>query len=126
MAANPFSTGGRLAPAPVPRAGSASLLALLCACLTAWVGAAAAEGAVGAKLTIAELERAFWACDHAATIGPIDSGIAITCGALTETFKQRRFGGDFNAMLTWWRQNKEAEYLALDKASGRNALARLP
>jgi len=126
MASNPFSISGRPAPAPVPRAASARLLPLLCASLAAWAGAAAAEGAVGAKLPMAELERAFWACDHAATIGAIDSSTAITCGALTETFKQRRFSGDFHAMLAWWRQNKEAEHLALDKASGRNALARLP
>jgi hypothetical protein len=125
MANTPLSISSRRGPAM----RAAAVLYLLCTGLIGWVGPAAAESvetAVGAKLPMAELERAFWACDHAATVGRIDSGTAITCGALTETFKQRRFNGDFNAMLAWWRENKEAEYLALDKASGRHALARLP
>lgn len=120
MAQTPFSISGRRAPAM----RAAAALLLLC---VGWAGpVAAAEGAVGATWPVAELERAFWACDHAATVGRIDSGTAITCAALTETFKQRKFNGDFSAMLTWWRLNKEAEHLALANASGRNALARLP
>jgi hypothetical protein len=119
MAQTPFSISGRRAPA-MRVASALSLLLLFC------TGLAGAQAAVGAKLPMAELERAFWACDHAATVGRIDSGTAITCGALTETFKQRRFNGDFSAMLAWWRLNKEAEHLALANASGRNALARLP
>jgi len=99
---------------------------LLCVGVAGWTGAAAAEDAAGAALSIAEVERAFWACDHAATVGRIDTGTAITCGGLTEMLKVRKFGGDFNAMLAWWRLHKEAEHLALDKASGGNALARLP
>ena len=120
MAQTPFSISIRCAPKMQARAA-----VLLCAGAAAWAGAAA-EGAAGSTLSTAEVERAFWACDHAATVGRIDTGTAITCGGLTEMLKVRKFGGDFNAMLAWWRLHKEAEHLALDKANGLNALARLP
>ncbi len=127
MAQTPFSIIDRRAGA---MRAAATLLLVLCAGLAAGADRAVAEGAhstssPGANLPMAELERAFWVCDHAATIGRVDSGTAITCGALTEMFKQRRFNGDFNALLAWWQLNKEAEHLALANASGRNALARL-
>lgn len=111
MAQNSFSISGRRAPAM--RAAAALLV---CAGLAGWAGAAAAEGAegtAGATLRMDELERAFWACDHAVTVGRIDVGIATTCSTLYEALKQRKFSGDFNQMLAWWRLNKEAEHQAL-------------
>jgi len=44
--------------------------------------------------------------------------------ALTDALTQRKFKGDFNALLAWWRAHKQAEHLAL-AAAARNALARL-
>ena len=88
------------------------------------VGGSSPSGAqtmVGAELGLTELEKAFWVCDHAATNGHVDSGTAITCGNLTEALKQRKFDGDFKAMLAWWRQHREAKHLALAKGVGRNA-----
>ena len=96
---------------------------LIAASLVTVAAPAAAQAGIGAELRMAELEKAFWACDHAATVGRIDSGTAITCGGLTETLKQRKFNSDFNAMLAWWRQHKEAEHLALEAAHS-HALAR--
>ena len=96
---------------------------LVAASLVAAAAPAAAQAGIGTELRMAELEKAFWACDHAATVGRIDSGTAITCGGLTETLKQRKFNSDFNAMLVWWRQHKEAEHLAL-AAAHSHALAR--
>ena len=46
---------------------------------------------------------------------------ATTCSGLSEALKLRKFGGDFNAMLVWWRQHKESEHLALAKANGTSA-----
>jgi hypothetical protein len=67
--------------------------------------------------SLADLERAFWACDHAATVsGVVDFPTAIACGGATEGLRLRRFNGDFNAMLSWWQQNKSAEHEALDNA----------
>jgi hypothetical protein len=102
----------------------AAAACLIAATLAAGAAPAAAQVSRGEAISIATLERQFWACDHAATVGRIDSGTAISCGALTETFKQRKFNGDFNAMLAWWREHKEAEHLAL-AAAGHNTLARL-
>ena len=62
------------------------------------------------------LERSFWACDYTATHRGVDSGTAATCSSLSKALKQRKFRGDFNAMLAWWRQHKEAEHLALAEA----------
>ena len=89
---------------------------LLVASAAGWSAASSAQTIAATELSLTELEKSFWVCDHAATIGPIDSGTAITCGSLTEVLKQRKFGGDFNVMLTWWRQHKEAEHLALAEA----------
>ena len=96
---------------------------LVAASLVAVAPPAAAQASLGAELRMAELEKAFWACDHAATVGRIDSGTASTCSVLYETLKQRKFNSDFNAMLAWWRQHKETEHLALDAAHS-HALAR--
>jgi hypothetical protein len=87
--------------------------ALMVAAAAGWPASSSAQATIGAEMGMAELEQGFWVCDHAATVGPIDSDTAVTCGSLTEMLKQRKFSGDFNAMLTWWRQHKEVEHLAL-------------
>ena len=46
----------------------------------------------------------------------VDGGTAIVCGAITEDLKMKKFSGDFNLMLAWWRQNKAAEHQALTTA----------
>lgn len=74
---------------------------------------------------LTDLEKSFWVCDYAATTGPMDSGTAITCGSVTEALKQHKFGGEFNALLAWWQQHKQAEHLGLAKA-GSLSVARIP
>ena len=69
-----------------------------------------------ASIPSAGLEKAFWICDHAATKHGVDGGTAIICGAITEDLKMKKFSGDFNLMLAWWRQNKAAEHQALTTA----------
>jgi len=65
--------------------------------------------------TLADLEKAFWVCDHAATIhGVLDMGTAVACAAATRDFRQRKFNGDFNAMLSWWQRNKARQHQLLD------------
>ncbi|WP_173024817.1 hypothetical protein [Acidovorax sp. SRB_14] len=77
-----------------------------------------AQATIDVELRLDELEKAFWVCDYAATIDLVDIGNAIACGSLTEALRQRKFGGDFNAMLAWWQQHKEAEHLELSKGGG--------
>jgi hypothetical protein len=67
--------------------------------------------------SLEELERTYWRCDHDATAGLLDGGSAMLCSVVTETFKARRFGGDFRAMLAWWRANKDAQHQALAAAA---------
>jgi hypothetical protein len=64
------------------------------------------------------LERSFWACDYAATVALLDSGTAGACSAIVEDFRKARFSGDFDAMLAWWRQHKDAAHRALGEARG--------
>ena len=70
-------------------------------------------GATGTNA--AHLEQAFWACDHAATTQGVDRTSATTCVEVSEELKQEKFGGDFERMLEWWRQNKVAEHRKLDR-----------
>lgn len=79
--------------------------------------AAAQAGAQSADLEA--LERAFWRCDHAATQGLLDGGAAMECSVATEAFKTRRFGGDFAAMLAWWRVHKDTQHQALAVAASQ-------
>lgn len=108
-------------PRPINRrlaATKAAAALLIVAGAGAWPVPSSAQAIVGAELRMTELERAFWICDHAATTSGIDSTTAITCGSITDTLKQRKFDGDFNALLAWWRQHKESEHLALAKIGG--------
>lgn len=104
----------------VARAVAATTLALSCAAALAQAQSVAPQdGRVrGLSDASSSLERAFWACDHAATRHPLDSGDAMACSVVSENLKRTRFGGDFDAMLAWWRKNRVAEHRALD-AVGR-------
>lgn len=65
--------------------------------------------------TLGDLEKAFWVCDHAATIyGVLDLGTAVACAAATRDFRLRKFNGDFDAMLSWWQRNKAHQHQLLD------------
>ena len=63
--------------------------------------------------SFADLEKAFWICDHAATTNGVDGGTAIACGAIYEDLKMSKFKGDFDLMLTWWRKNRRPRHQAL-------------
>ena len=65
-------------------------------------------------LRVADLEKAFWMCDHAATTRGVHASLASMCGAVTEELKTKKFDGDFEQMLGWWRRNKLAEYEKLE------------
>jgi hypothetical protein len=109
-----------------PLATKAAAALLIVAGAAGWSAPSSAQATIGTELRLAELEKAFWVCDHAATIGLIDGSTAITCGSLTEALKQRKFDGDFNAMLAWWREHKNAEHLALAQAGGTSIPRRAP
>ena len=65
--------------------------------------------------SLADLENAFWICDHAATTGSAAADIG-TCSAVYDALKERKFGGDFAELLRWWQDNKIARHAKLDEA----------
>ena len=60
--------------------------------------------------SIGDLEKAFWVCDYAATTRGVLATPVEICSAVTDDFKRVRFGGDFEAMLKWWQDNKAAAH----------------
>ena len=65
---------------------------------------------------IAELEKGFWICDYIGTTRGIEGPHGVTCGANYEELKQTKFGGDFDALVQWWRVNKAAQHAAWESA----------
>ena len=90
------------------KSAKAWMLAVALACAA---GSAAAQDR--AEASLATLERGFWACDYQASTTGVDPATGARCAELTGTLKQRKFNGDFTAMLAWWRQHKAREHLAL-------------
>lgn len=63
---------------------------------------------VGERL--ADLEEAFWSCDYVATTRGVASADVVTCGAIYYVLKERKFDGDLDKLVSWWRQNKIAQH----------------
>jgi hypothetical protein len=112
---------GRLCRAVTGRRASAMKAAaavLIVADVAVWCTPSGAQTALDTEWGLEEIEKAFWVCDHAASIGLLDMGSAIVCSRLTEALKQRKFDGNFQALLAWWQQHREAEHQALARAGG--------
>jgi hypothetical protein len=97
---------------------TAASAALLIAGVSGWFGAYAQERpgsaspgeSIHVRATSSELEKAFWKCDYVVTTSGMGLGEGAWCAEISEELKRRKFGGDFQAMLAWWQQNKAAEY----------------
>ena len=63
-----------------------------------------------AALGAADLEEAFWICDYTATTVGMGATPVDLCSAVYDELKARKFNGDFEQLLYWWRQNKPAEH----------------
>ena len=61
------------------------------------------------------LERAFWVCDHTATVHGVDATPVAECTTVFEAIKHTKFGGDFIELLAWWRANKAIEHTKLER-----------
>ena len=72
-------------------------------------GSAAAETPL-----VPDLEHGFWVCDYVATTHGVEATPAHLCSTIIEELKTRRFGGDFEALVEWWRANKVVEHQKLD------------
>jgi hypothetical protein len=71
---------------------------------------------------MSELERAYWVCDYTASTRRVDMTTGIACVAISDELKARKFGGDFDALLAWWRLHKDTKFRELE-AAGRNNMA---
>ena len=74
-----------------------------------------------AAISLEALERAFWLCDYAATVDGVDATPVDICSAVTDEFKNVKFGGDFLQLVKWWRENKPAEHEKLTRGEQRVA-----
>ena len=63
-----------------------------------------------AALGAADLEETFWTCDYTATTVGMGATPVDLCSAVYDELKARKFNGDFEQLLYWWRQNKPAEH----------------
>lgn len=65
-----------------------------------------------------QLESAFWLCDYASTDRAFQPVDAMACSVVTEDLRKRRFGGDFDAMYTWWQGARLAAHRAIEASGG--------
>ena len=102
------------------RLTKAAAVSALAAALVA--GGASAEQSNGAhsvppvevsSADLADLEGAFWVCDYVATVRGTANVDVTACTAVYDAMKERKFGGDFDKLLTWWQQNKVVRHDAL-------------
>ena len=68
------------------------------------------EGA--ADLSEAELKHYFMVCDQGTSTGMMDDADAASCSVVYELLKARIFNGDSQALLEWWRKEKEERAIA--------------
>ncbi|HEU4701270.1 MAG TPA: hypothetical protein VFS37_02220 [Conexibacter sp.] len=61
---------------------------------------------------IRALKRVYLECDRLANVRLLAFGEAAVCSQVTERLLKSGFGGDFDAMLAWWRAEKAASVLA--------------
>ncbi|HSB24274.1 MAG TPA: hypothetical protein VLE94_14345 [Burkholderiaceae bacterium] len=58
------------------------------------------------SLAADRLQIEFLACSRAAEVHPLSPGDGALCAATQDAVKHRVFGGDFNALLAWWRLHR--------------------
>ena len=76
---------------------------LFAAGLSTW-----ASEPTAADVDISALQRAYLACDRAATQRPLSLGEAVECSTVSEQLLRHGFGNDFDRLLAWWRVAKLA------------------
>lgn len=64
-------------------------------------------------VSLGDLEHAFWLCDYTATAKGVNDEQIVRCAAIYDELKERKFGGDFDGLWSWWQQNKPARHAAL-------------
>jgi hypothetical protein len=94
-----------------------SLCLLVACCDAAAEDPQAARSLLAVQLSgasLANLEGAFWVCDYTATKRRASDDQIGMCTATYDALKERKFGGDFDALLLWWQKNRAAEHARLE------------
>jgi hypothetical protein len=68
------------------------------------------------------LEAAFWFCDYIAGTRGVDATPIAMCSAAYDELKTVKFGGDFSALLGWWKENKIDEHRKVASQRGEAAV----
>lgn len=61
------------------------------------------------ELSLDKVEKAYWDCEFAAVKGTIRPNEFGLCNELYEYLKNKKFSGNFDKLLVWWRQHKDHE-----------------
>ena len=61
------------------------------------------------KLPEAALKTMYLTCARVSSERLLSFDEAIQCSTAAEILKRRSFGGDFNALLAWWRQHRDEQ-----------------
>jgi hypothetical protein len=69
-----------------------------------------AQANTPAPLSDEALEARFWACDVASTHTVLSAVEGAQCVRWQDELKQRRFDGDFERLLAWWRAHKAEQH----------------
>jgi hypothetical protein len=85
-------------------------LSVLAPCLMACALATLAQANPLPTLSEEALEARFWACDVASTHTVLSLSEGAQCVRWQDELKQRRFGGDFERLLAWWRAHKAEQH----------------
>lgn len=67
-----------------------------------------ASPASESDMTEAQAEKLYLLCDKVSASEGMDPGEAATCSIAYEILLQKKFHGDFNAFLAWWKAHKNA------------------
>lgn len=66
-----------------------------------------------------DIEKAFWICDYVASTRGMQFVSLDLCAAITDLIKTEKFGGDYEEMVEWWREQKPAEHRRLELEESR-------
>ena len=55
----------------------------------------------------ADLKAQYLLCDRISSQRMLSSGEAVACSNVADVLKTRSFGGDFNALIAWWRLHRD-------------------
>ena len=102
---------------PARRCAAPSIMVMVVGIGSLSVGAGLRAPDSGKALPLPELELAYWFCDYTASTRRVDMATAQACGSISDDLKNRKFGGDFDALLAWWRTNKDAMHRTIDTAA---------